>query len=193
MRLLVEHLVTFGFVYYLYATVEHALLSAGPWTFICTACLAVFLINHYGKDFVLGLGRIFSSWGHGLQRLGTSLMEIPDRIKALFSPPESDSRVDRLGWEVKFTRRLVVALCFVILVLASALGGIWFSDPPIREAKTERMTPPPAPQPFDKRWMAPGEREGIGGPPPAEGSMMQPPTVPPEVFDKLPPRRRSLA
>ena len=168
MRLIFEHLATIGFAYYFYAEVEHALLSASPWALIGAAGLAVFLLGHYGRDFFVGLGRVIVSWGHGLQSLGMFLFGIPDRMRVMFNPPASDSSIDRLGWEVRLTRRIVGGLCVIIFVLIGALATTWVSSPLVHEAKTERITPPPAPQPFDKRWMAPGEREGIGGPPPPD-------------------------
>jgi hypothetical protein len=76
----------------------------------------------------------------------------------------------------------MVLSTFAIIFLVGMLIATRPIDPPAQHAKTERNTPPPAPQPFDKKWVAPSETKGIGG----EADREVAPPVPDTQLDSTP-------
>jgi hypothetical protein len=181
MRWLVEYFATIGLAYYAYAVIAHAMHDTSLFAIVGLVGTVVFLIKHYGREFTLGLGRIISNWGQALQRFGAFLLGLPDIVRGFFNPPKSDSRVDRLAWEIRFDRRMMRAFLATFLIVVGALLITWVSNPIVREAKIDRIFPPPAPLPFDKKWMAPGEPKGVGGEVFPEVTHPQPLAVLPEA------------
>src|SRR5947207_2179855 len=179
MRRLFDCIEIFGLVCYGYVVLSHSIQPLEPGALILSTGIVIFLAGHHGRSAILSLARITFALSYMLRRVGHFFVRVPEFFSALWRPANNDSSLDRRVRQIGWERLIKVGFCIVVGALAvSLIRGSAIPD--IRETKIEKLEPPDAPQPFQKRWEAPNERSGIGGPgvDVAEWEIV-PPTAPP--------------
>jgi hypothetical protein len=167
MRLLLGYLGTIGLAYYLYAALDHSLHDLNWLTMLGSVGLVVFFLGHYGRELFDGIAQILLGLGALLRTLGNFLRNVPDQFSEALSQPACDSTVDQKiiqsRLQKQLERRFRYAFGASILFFMGTLGATSLFDRNPKVARIEPNSPPRASQPFDKKWIAPGEPADTGG------------------------------
>jgi hypothetical protein len=134
-----------------------------PLALVLSAGIVLFFACHHGRSALLGLARLTFALSYSLRRMGQFFLAVPKFFSGVWRPANNNSPLDRRTRDIGWERLIKVGFCIVVCALAvSLIKGSAIPD--ARETKLEKLRPPPAPQPFQKRWTAPDEPSGIGGP-----------------------------
>jgi hypothetical protein len=131
--------------------------------------MAALTIGHFGRSETTRLGRLLAQLGGWIRSAGNYVQDLPDRVNAKLNPAVEASTLYRRHREVKSNRRTrafltVCLMSFIAFYLGIFVYGLINPRVP-GQPQISDVRPPPAPQPFDKRWEAPAEKEGTGGSP----------------------------
>jgi hypothetical protein len=164
---LFDYLMVIGFANHLSEPLMRA-WHEGTWgSLLIAAGMVALIIGHFGRSETFRLGRLVTQLGGWIRSAGECVQRLPDRINSILNPPTEKSTLSRRHREVKSDRRAGAFLAigvgsFVAFYLGIFIYGRIFPPVP-SQIEISRLTPPPAPQPFDKRWEAPQEKTGVGG------------------------------
>jgi hypothetical protein len=163
MRRLFDCIEIFGLACYGYVVLSHSIQPLEPGALILSTGIVIFLAGHHGRSAILSLARVTFALSDMLRRIGQTFVRVPEFFSTLWRPVNNDSSIDRRVREIGWERLIKVGFCIVVGALAvSLIKGSAIQD--IRATKIEKLEPPYAPQPFQKRWESPNEPSGIGGP-----------------------------